>query len=130
MILSCNLLGVVKIATFNKIIKIQKLNSNTEKWEDFFISDKAKEKNYPYIHASINKSSGKEYFNARVEISSSTFNFNIRYCQALKDIIFETQSYRIVYENRVFDIQTVDDYKMRHQDLIIVGKFNGKKSFN
>lgn len=121
---------MIKIATYNKLIRIQKIDCDTEQWNDFFISEKAKEENNPYIHANINKSSGKEYFNARTEISNSTFNFNIRYCEALKNVIFDTQSYRIIYENKIFNIKTVDDYKMQHHDFIIVGDFNGKEYFS
>ena len=98
------------MSVYNKIIKFQKLDINTEKWEDYYISEKFKEEKNPYVHANINKASGKEYFNARTEISGSTFNFKVRYCEALKDLIFNTEIYRIIYENKVFNISCVKHY--------------------
>ena len=114
------------MATYYKIIKIQKLNSETEVWRDFYLSKKAEEKKDATIHADINKTSGKEYFNARTEISSSTFNFKIRYCEKLSDLMFNSQIYRIIYESKIFNIKNTDDFKLNHQELIIVGEFNGK----
>jgi len=114
------------MATYNKLIKLQKMNYKTEEWHDFYLSEKAKIDLYPYIHANINKTSGKEYFNARVEISSSTFNFSIRYCSKLEDITFNTQVFRVIYQNKIFDIKNVDNPHLNNHDLIIVGEFNGK----
>lgn len=114
------------MAVYNKIIKFQKLDINTENWEDYYISDIAKKEKNPWVHANINKASGKEYFNARTEISGSTFNFKIRYCEALKDLMFNTEIYRIVYENKIFNIKNVDDYQLDHNELTIVGDYNVK----
>lgn len=106
---------------YNKIIKIQKLDINTEEWTDYYISEKAEKDKNPYIHANINKSSGKEYFNARTEISGSTFNFKVRYCEALRNLMFNTEIYRIVYDSKIFNITNVDDYQLNHNELTIVG---------
>lgn len=114
------------MTTYNKLIKIQKMDINTEKWSDIYLSEKAEKENNPFIHANINKSSGKEYFNARVEISSSTFNFNIRYCPMLEDILYNTQIYRIVFLNKIFDIKTADNPQLNKHDLILVGELNEK----
>lgn len=103
------------MAVYNKIIKIQKLNLDTENWEEYYTT-----------HANINKTSGKEYFNARTDISSSTFNFSVRYCKKLEDIMFNTEIYRVVFEKKCFDIKNVDDYMLKHKELVIVGDFNGK----
>lgn len=103
------------MSVYNKIIKIQKLDLTTEQWNDYCIA-----------HANINKASGKEYFNARTEISNSTFNFTIRYNPSLGETIFNTEIYRIIYENKIFDIKKVDDFMLKHKELIIVGDFNGK----
>ena len=116
------------MSVYNKIIKFQKLDINTEKWEDYYISEKFKEEKNPYVHANINKASGKEYFNARTEISGSTFNFKVRYCEALKDLIFNTEIYRIIYENKVFNIKNADDYQLNHNELAIVGDCSVKNS--
>lgn len=116
------------MATYNKIIKIQKLDINSEQWQDIYLSEKAKEENNPFIHANINKSSGKEYFNARSDISASTFNFSIRYCSALEDLIYNSESYRIVYQEKIFDIKNTDNAHLNNHELVIVGDFNGKVS--
>ena len=103
------------MTVFNKLVLIQKLNLDTEVWEDYFLT-----------HAYVNKSSGKEYFNARVEISNSTFNFSIRYSEKLKDVMFNTEVYRVVYGSRIFDIKNADNFMMKNHELTIVGEFNGK----
>lgn len=114
------------MAVYNKIIKIQKLDINTEKWEDYYVSEKVQKESNPWLHANINKASGKEYFNARTEISNSTFNFKIRYCEAFKELIFNTEIYRIIYENKIFNIKNVDDYQLNHNELTITGDYNVK----
>jgi len=103
------------MTVFNKLVLIQKLNLDTEEWEEYFLT-----------HGNVNKSSGKEYFNARAEISNSTFNFSVRYSPKLKDLVFNTEIYRVVYDDKCFDIKNVDNYMMKNQELIIVGEFNGK----
>lgn len=114
------------MAVYNKIIKFQKIDLKTEIWEDYYISEDAQKNKNPWIHANINKSSGKEYFNARTEISGSTFNFKVRYCEALNDLMFNTEVYRIIFENKIFNVTNVDDYQLDHNELTIVGDYNGK----
>lgn len=82
----------------NKYIKIQKLNPETEEFEDFY-------KGY----AEINKASGKEYFNAKTKISENTLNFKVRFLKKLEDTIYNFSQYRIIYKNREYDIINVDD---------------------
>ena len=77
----------------NKPIIIQKLNAETEEW-----------KNYYSGFAEVNKSSGKEYFNAKTNITENTFNFKVRYIEKLSNIVFDTTGYRIIYKNNVFNI--------------------------
>ena len=59
--------------TMNKLIKIQKLNADTEEWE-----------NYYSCYAEVNKSSGNEYFNARTNITQNTYNFKVMYISKLE----------------------------------------------
>lgn len=103
------------MAVYNKIIKIQVLNLDTENWEDYYT-----------CHANVNKASGKEYFNARSEISSSTFNFSVRYCKELNDVMYNTDLYRVVYDMKCFDIKNVDNFMLKNHELTIVGEYNGK----
>lgn len=114
------------MAVYNKIIVIQKLNSDLETWEDFYLTEKAEKDKNPAIHARVNKASGKEYFNARVDITNNTFNFYIRWCKKLQDIIFDTASYRVIYLNRIFDIKNVDNYMLNNNELTIVGESVGE----
>ena len=55
----------------NKPIIIQKLNAETEEWQ-----------NYYSCFAEVNKSSGKEYFNAKTNITENTFNFKFHEIKA------------------------------------------------
>ena len=103
------------MTVFNKLVLIQKLDQDTEEWNDYFLT-----------HANVNKSSGKEYFNASTNISSSTFNFSIRYSPYLRDIVFNTEEYRVVYDDKYFDIKNVDNFMLKNHEIVIVGEFNGK----
>lgn len=94
-----------------KLIKIYKLNEETEKFEYY----------NTYHTLNINKSSGKEYFNARTEISTSTLNFELRYAESLKDIIYNTQLYQIVYDGIEFNIINADNFKEQNRKITLVG---------
>lgn len=107
------------MASYRTPIKIQKLDYETEVWSDYYST-----------HANINKSGGKEYFNASSNISNSTFNFKVRYCESLKDIQYETEIYRVMYDKRYFNIKNVDNFNMENHELTLVGEFNGKVSGN
>lgn len=98
----------------DKSIKIEKLNLDTEEWI-YFCSK----------HAEINKSSGKEYFNANTHITENTFNFKIRYTNKLEDILFNFTQYRIIYKNRKYVLKNADDYKLKHINLILVAECIG-----
>lgn len=103
------------------------MDIKTEKWEDVYFSNKAKKNRNPYIPATINKANGKEYFNASTNITSSTYNFTIRFCKEIEEVIFKTAIYRIVYQERIFNIITGDRYKEGANNLTLVGKYNGNK---
>ena len=93
----------------NKKIKIQKLNEETEKWTDYYI-----------CYAEINKASGREYFNARTNITENTFNFKVRYINKLSECIYNTNQYRIVYKDKIFDVINIDDKQEKHLSLTFV----------
>lgn len=103
------------MASYNLPILIQKLNLDTEIWEDYYST-----------HANINKTGGKEYVNASTNISSSTYNFKIRYCEKIDDLLFNTQIYRIVYDSRCFDIKNVDRFFENKSEVTIIGDYNGE----
>ncbi len=95
----------------DKSIIIEKLNLETEEWETYYKA-----------YAEINKTSGKEYVNIKAVISKNTLNFDIIYNKKLENLIFESENYRIKWKNRFFNIINVDDYKMRHIKLLIIGE--------
>lgn len=103
------------MASYNTPILIQKLDVDTEKWSDY----------YP-THANVNKASGREYFNASTNITSGTYNFSVRYCKKLKDIKYDNASYRIIYDNQIFNIKNVDIPKEKNHLMTIVGDLVGR----
>lgn len=106
------------MASYKFPILIQKLNLDTEKWEDY----------YP-THMNKNKVGGKEYTQASTNISNSTFNFKVRYCKELEEISFNTEIYRVVYNNRCYDVKNVDRYG-ESNEATITGEYNGKTYIN
>lgn len=105
------------MASYKFPIKIQKLNLESEKYEDYYST-----------HANINKVGGKEYTQASTNISHSTFNFKVRYCEKMKDVIYNTEAYRVVYDNRCFDIKNVDHFEENKTELTIIGEYNGQNN--
>lgn len=93
----------------NKLIKIEKLDQKTENWDKYY-----------QCYAEVNKATGKEYFNAKTNITQYTFNFKVRYISKLEDTIFNTNQYRIIYKNKIFNIKNVDDKQERRLKLIFV----------
>lgn len=116
------------MASYKFPIKIQKLNEDTEEWQDYYLSKEAEKNNNPVIHANINKVVGKEYTQASTNISHSTFNFKVRYCEKLKDVIYNTEAFRVVYDNRIFDIKNVDHFEENKTELTITGEYNGQSN--
>ena len=95
----------------NKPIKIQKLDPKTEVWQDYY-----------KCYAEVNKSSGREYFNAKTTISQNTFNFKVRYIRQLEDSILNTSQYRIIYKDKEFNIINVDDKQEKRIKLTYVAE--------
>lgn len=93
----------------NKLIKFQELNPETEEWSDYYS-----------CYAEINKASGKEYFNARTNITENTYNFKVRNITKLQKIPFNTSQYRILYNGNIFNIKNVDDKQEKHIKLTFV----------
>lgn len=113
------------MASYKFPIKIQKLNEESEIWEDCYFSEEKKKSNNPIIHANINKTGGREYVNASSNISASTFDFKIRYFKGAEDIIYNTEIYRIIYDNRIFKIENVDRYAENKSEITLIGSYNG-----
>ena len=99
------------MAVFNQIIKIQKLNEDTQEYDDYYT-----------CHAQVNKTGGDEYLIAGAVSTKNKFTFIVRYCNELKNLQFDTQSYRIVFSNVVFNIIDADDFKQKHITIKIIGE--------
>ncbi|MGX4598961.1 phage head closure protein [Faecalimicrobium sp. JNUCC 81] len=95
---------------YNKPILIQKLDEDTEEWSD-----------YLNLHASINKSKGSEYLSSGVLQSSQELVFQVRYCPPLKEISLNTQSYRINFDNCIYNIVDYDDYMLKRKSIKLLG---------
>ena len=107
------------MASYNKPIIIQKLNEQTEKWDQYY-----------FTHANVNKTTGKEYNAASTNISFSTYSFKIRFCEKLKEVIYNTEIYRILYDGKLFNIENADRYAENVTEITLIGNFNGQKYIN
>ena len=96
--------------TYDKPIVIQRLNEDSEAWEDLYT-----------LHARVNKSSGSEYLNAGASQSRSTLVFETRYFKDLESIDDSRDLYRIVYRGRLFNITDYDDYQEQHKTVKLLG---------
>lgn len=95
---------------YDKPIIIQKINEDTEKWEDLYT-----------LHARVNKSNGSEYLNAGAIQSTSNLVFEVRYFKDLEAIDDSRGLYRIVYRGRLFNITDYDDYLEQHKTIKLLG---------
>lgn len=95
---------------YDKPIIIQKINEESEEWEDLFS-----------LHARVNKSSGSEYLNAGANQSKSNRVFEVRYFKDLEAIDDDRGSYRIVYRGRYYNITDYDDYFEQHKTIKFLG---------
>ena len=98
---------------FNKVITIEKLDVETERWSDLLT-----------LRARVNKAKGSEYFSSGAEQSSADLVFDIRYYPVLEDIYLNTQSYRIIFNGNRYNILDYDDYMLQHKSIRLsaVGK--------
>lgn len=95
---------------YDKPIIIQKINEDTEKWEDLY-----------KLHAKVNKSGGSEYLNAGANQSKSNRVFEVRYFKALEDIDDNRGLYRIVYRGKPYNITDYDDFQEQHKSVKLLG---------
>lgn len=95
---------------YDKPIIIQKLNEDTEIWEDKYL-----------VHARVNKSNGSEYLNAGANQSRSNRVFEVRYFRELEDIDNNRGLYRLVYRGKLYNITDYDDYLERHKTVKLLG---------
>lgn len=100
----------------NQKIQIQKLNEDNDSYNDYYS-----------CHAQVNKTGGNEYLIAGAVSTKNKFTFIVRYCEELKKLQFDTQSYRIIFNGIIFNILDADDFMQRHKTIKIIGEsINGQ----
>ena len=96
--------------TYDKPVAVQKQNEDTEQWETIL-----------NLHAHVNKTGGKQSFSADADQFHAMLSFDFRYCNALEEIRYQPQLYRLLYRNHTFQITDYDDYQERHRTVRIAG---------
>ena len=99
---------------FDKPIKIQRQDADTEEWVDKLS-----------LHATVNKTGGGSNFNAGTDQYNASVTFTVRYVRALEDLAYNTQSFRIIYRGRTFRIVDYDDFMEGHREVKLVGEYYG-----
>ena len=99
---------------FDKPIKIQRQDPDTEEWVDKLS-----------LHATVNKTGGGSNFNAGTDQYNASLTFTIRYVRTLEDLAYNTQLYRIIYRGRTFRIVDYDDFMEGHREVKLVGEYYG-----
>lgn len=99
---------------FDKPITIEVLNEKTEQWRAAY-----------KLHARINKARGAETFEAGSSRSKATRTFEIRYFKAIEEIDGNTQIFRIVYNDKIYNIVDYDDFMENHQTVKLTGEYYG-----
>lgn len=97
--------------TFDKPIKIQKMDETTEKWADLYS-----------LHARVNKTQGTEATTSGATRPQVSRTFEVRYFKALEDIAMNTQIYRIEYRGHTYNIVDYDDYMESHQTVKLIAE--------
>lgn len=96
---------------FDRPIIIQKIDEVTEDWVNVF-----------ELHARINKTkSDNEYLTAGAVQGKKNLTFEVRYFKLLEDISFNTQIYRVVYQDKPFNIVDYDDFMEQHKTVKLLG---------
>lgn len=85
--------------TYDKPIIIQKLNEDTQEFEDRW-----------KLHANVRYTQGSEYSDAGAQRSTQTMNFIVRAFKDLKEIKRNTQIYQIIFEDSTFSIEEYEPY--------------------
>lgn len=92
-------------------LTIQRLDPDTEEW-----TDRLK------LHAlQVNKTGGGENFAAGAEQFHPRLTFELRWCKALEDVVYNPQEHRILYRGRPYNIQDYDDFMEQHRTVRLVG---------
>lgn len=94
-----------------KPITIEKQDPNTENWSPVY-----------NLHAKINKTKQTEFLGGGASRSSRSLTFEVRYFSGLKEIAYNTQGFRVIYQGHAFNIVDYDDYKEQHRTVRLSGE--------
>ena len=103
-----------------KPFTIQKRDEDTEQWVDHL-----------HLHAlSVNQAQSfgwgdRESVAAGTEQFHMRLKFEVRYCKALEDAVYQPQLYRIVYKGRWYNIQGYDDFMDENRTVKLIGEAYG-----
>lgn len=98
-------------------VRIEKKDLTTKEWSE-----------YQTLHPlQINKSGhssskGAEDYSSRAEQSKLELDFKFRYNPLLKKIAFNTQIYRILYDDTYFQIKDYDNYMEGNKTITLTGE--------
>lgn len=101
----------------NKVITIQVID-DSKKSDNGFDTTKWIDK-YKLL-ASVNNLFGKEFWSAKAVQSEKTVEFTVRYSRVIENL--NTDSSRIVFDDKVYDITFIDNVKYNGTWIKIKGK--------
>lgn len=97
--------------TKDKIIVIQRIDEETETWSDVWT-----------LHARINKARvDSEVYTSGSIKPNRELTFDVRYFKGLEDVDYNSQNYRIIYDDHTWDIFDYDDYWEQHKEVRLRG---------
>ena len=99
---------------YDRPIKVQVQDPETEVWEDAFSGN---------LHAEVNKTGGGSKENAGAGHYAASLTFKLRYTKKLEAIAYSPQSYRILYRGRTFRVVDYDDFMEQHREVKLTGEF-------
>lgn len=100
--------------TYDKPIIIQQQEPEGERWADRW-----------KLHARVNKTGGGQMLNAGADQYKASLTFEVRYFSALRELKFNPQPFRIVYEGHTFKLVDYDDFMEQHRKVKLVGEAYG-----
>lgn len=100
--------------TYDKPIRIEVQDAETEEWTDAFGKN---------LHAKVNKTGGGSSESAGAGQYHASLTFKLRYTKKLEGIAYGPQPYRIIYRGRKFKVTDYDDYMEQHREVKLVGEF-------
>ncbi len=96
-------------------VTLQRMDPDTEDWVDVL-----------HLHArQVNRAGGGEAFSAGREQFRLRLTFDFVWCKALDDVRYETDTHRLVYRGRTFNIVDCDDFMERRLIVRFTGEAYG-----